>query len=82
MDYGRAPKIILAVIGIVLAGCSSKLEQQDNSQLSASQPASGEPDSKSAAGRGSGKLTEQSTLRNYLVYAALNNPGLEAAFNR
>ena len=82
MDYGRAPKIILAVIGIVVAGCGSKPEQQDASQLSASQPVSGEPDSKSAAGRESGKLTEQSTLRDYLVYAALNNPGLEATFNR
>ncbi|NIA20403.1 MAG: TolC family protein [Anaerolineaceae bacterium] len=27
-------------------------------------------------------LTEQSELSDYLVYAALNNPGLEAAFNR
>ncbi len=28
------------------------------------------------------KLTEDSTLDDYLEYAALNNPGLEAAFNR
>jgi outer membrane protein TolC len=28
------------------------------------------------------KLTEDSTLSDYLEYAALNNPGLEAAFNR
>ncbi len=28
------------------------------------------------------KLNEQSTLEDYLAYAAINNPGLEAAFNR
>ncbi len=28
------------------------------------------------------KLSEQSELPDYLIYAALNNPGLEAAFNR
>jgi outer membrane protein TolC len=28
------------------------------------------------------QLTEDSTLSDYLAYAALNNPGLEAAFNR
>ena len=28
------------------------------------------------------QLTEESTLSDYLAYAALNNPGLEAAFNR
>jgi cobalt-zinc-cadmium efflux system outer membrane protein len=28
------------------------------------------------------KLDDQSTLSDYLTYAALNNPGLEAAFNR
>ena len=28
------------------------------------------------------KLTENSTISDYLEYAALNNPGLEAAFNR
>ena len=28
------------------------------------------------------ELTENSALSDYLAYAALNNPGLEAAFNR
>ena len=27
-------------------------------------------------------LNEESTLSNYLIYAALNNPGLESAFNK
>lgn len=42
-----------------------------------------EQESKSMAGDASGAaLTDTSTLEDYLAYAALNNPGLESAFNR
>jgi len=67
---------------ILVAGCESESQQSEaffvNSNYSfLSDNATKYDDTVSLP-----KLNEQSKLPDYLTYAALNNPGLEAAFNR
>ena len=78
MNRKKKAEILLLVIGITLAGCHTAQKPDTASQSSTFSPGDVEPGS----ARQPVELTEQATLRDYLVYAALNNPGLEAAFNK
>ncbi|MHC4638457.1 MAG: TolC family protein [Planctomycetota bacterium] len=74
--------VFLVVCTILAAGCESQTHQRDtfifeSSQISLSDISTEYDDAPSLP-----TLNEQSTLSDYIAYAALNNPGLEAAFNR
>ncbi|HUU58589.1 MAG TPA: hypothetical protein VMZ50_03520, partial [Phycisphaerae bacterium] len=81
MNSRIGPATVLLGLGLSLAGCASE-----------SQPGHmgtpGRASGVSAAARYSQpeteppELTEESTLSDYLAYAALTNPALEPAFNR
>ncbi|MDR3554431.1 MAG: hypothetical protein P4L55_06740 [Syntrophobacteraceae bacterium] len=71
--------IVLAVLNIAVAGCvvipPEKAGIMSNESLLKREvlPSKGQPEELPG-------LTAKSTLNDYLVYAALNNPGLKAAF--
>jgi cobalt-zinc-cadmium efflux system outer membrane protein len=73
----------ILVVGLILFifGCRS---QYGSLEAGSSGHLSGYSDEKSLARESESlpRLDEKSTLSDYLTYAALNNPGLEAAFNR
>lgn len=83
-------KSVLKTIGamtilLVLSGCAHELNERRSAPYSLRDPDS--PRRSAAAAKNSDaprlpELTESSGLPDYLAYAALNNPGLEAAFNR
>jgi len=78
----RGKEIAVGIFTVLTISCASL-----NKHSSAGHVATVERDSGVAAGELSSKhgiprLTEQSTLSDYLEYAALNNPALEAAFYR
>lgn len=72
----------LAGVVVFLAGCASRGEREAFLRYRAvsreASPAVGDLQGND----GLPELTEGSGLTDYLAYAALNNPGLEAAFNR
>ncbi len=70
-----------AALGIALGaiGCAKK---SGFSRLSAVRRASHLTADGGGRGGALAELTEKSALADYLAYAALNNPGLEASFNR
>ncbi|MHC5082583.1 MAG: TolC family protein [Planctomycetota bacterium] len=86
--------LIVIIIGLVfsvaLTGCASsenyptpQPERSDNFQAQDRQLNSTTDRATPAASKPTlPELNESSTLSDYLAYAALNNPGLEAAFNR
>ena len=75
----------LIVVLLLTLGCAS---QEKRYELDHHSPTSRDPALGSAAAASIGhepklpNLSESSRLSDYLAYAALNNPGLEAAFNR
>ena len=75
--------LALVIIGTVGAGCASAPERAAFQELREVQRtadlASLPPH---ATSRGLPVLNENSTISDYLAYAALNNPGLKAAFHR
>lgn len=78
---GFCTSLVLAVFVIVVAGCASVPREEaaliNNQSMWEKEvlPSKGLPEELP-------ELTSQSTLKDYLVYAALNNPGLKAAFLR
>lgn len=74
--------VLWTIVFIFVAGCASQPDKSGSSQYDLinheSYLASGSPQDRQELP----VLTESSGLSDYLAYAALNNPGLEAAFNR
>ena len=81
---GHAAKFIkLSVVITLVLGCASAREKHARSELSKIEKTRYViTDNDSSTPYTLPQLTEDSTLSDYLEYAALNNPGLEAAFNR
>ena len=81
---GYTAKVIkLAFVVSLILGCASAREKHarhELSQVEKTRYVIRENDSSTP--HTIPQLTEDSTLSDYLAYAALNNPGLEAAFNR
>jgi outer membrane protein TolC len=84
----RIATITALLVGAILAGCAESLEDESYQRFMRAQQeslsawvASPNPDSQPAAGVPDGEITEDSTLRDYLAYAALHSPELEAAFD-
>ena len=72
---------IIVFLMTLLTGCASTREKQSFDDFYEVETESySRGDDAQAPGPGP-ELREQATLSDYLVYAALNNPGLEAAFN-
>ena len=75
--------LAFAVLGSVLtAGCATVKEHGVSGRYTVLQQDLHSSDSSGSARAGMPVLDDGSSLDDYLVYAALNNPGLEAAFNR
>jgi cobalt-zinc-cadmium efflux system outer membrane protein len=81
---GYATKFIKISIAVALIlGCASAREKHARRELAHVEKTRYViTESDSSTPLNLPKLTEDSTLSDYLQYAALNNPGLEAAFNR
>lgn len=85
MDKYRTSAVFVVVVLAFTLSCASEQNgyEVDSHNLTSRRFA---PNSPTAAGIAREetlpKLNESSTLSDYLTYAALNNPGLEAAFNR
>jgi cobalt-zinc-cadmium efflux system outer membrane protein len=67
--------LIFAAVALALAGCASPRERQGFDDLRMEERRSYERSDVPV-------LDDDSTLADYILYAAANNPGLEAAFNR
>jgi len=75
--------LAFAALGSVLiAGCATVKEHGVSGRYTALQAELHSSDSSGSARDNFPVLNDESTLDDYLAYAALNNPGLEAAFNR
>jgi outer membrane protein TolC len=75
--------IKLSIVISLIIGCASSREKQARSELDQVEKTRYViTESNDSTPHDLPKLTEDSTLSDYLEYAALNNPGLEAAFNR
>lgn len=70
------------ILAFLLAGCASTLERKAFQEYKETNSASYGDFEQEKSGRKLPELDEKSNLSDYLAYAALNNPGLEAAFNR
>jgi len=74
--------VLLTIVFIFVSGCTSQSNKSGANNYDPinhqSYLASGSPQDRQELP----ELTESSDLSDYLAYAALNNPGLEAAFNR
>lgn len=87
MKKNRIITIILGIsVGFLISGCTVDNDQKDFSNIKVNHYEDlgykySSPETAPNVSRLS-ELTESSSLSDYLAYAALNNPGLEAAFNR
>jgi cobalt-zinc-cadmium efflux system outer membrane protein len=74
-------RILIVLAGLLLGGCAEPIAEFPDSHrepsFSATTTSESEPVTSSAPALG-----PDATLQDYLEYAAINNPGLEAAFNR
>ncbi len=83
MEYRVLRFALLAVLGCVLiAGCATVKEHGVSGRYTALQEELRSSDSSGSARDNLPELNDESSLDDYLAYAALNNPGLESAFNR
>ena len=82
MDTHKGVMCGMAVAVVLLAGCASHGEREAFLRYREVSREAYPAGSDIQGGDGLPELNEGSDLTNYLVYAALNNPGLEAAFNR
>ncbi len=71
--------IALAVLAIIVCGCAS-IPPEERALISNKSMLEKEVMASKDLPEAAGDLTSKSTLKDYLVYAALNNPGLKAAF--
>ncbi|MHC4396731.1 MAG: TolC family protein [Planctomycetota bacterium] len=67
---------------ILVAGCESGSQQSEALLVGSNYSFLSDSAAKYEDTASLAQLNEQSGLSDYLIYAALNNPGLEAAFNR
>ena len=74
--------VVLAGLAVLVGGCSLDRPGQSNYSWQPIQRTPGLLQPAEQDESGLPELTDTSTLSDYLAYAALNNPGLEAAFNR
>jgi outer membrane protein, heavy metal efflux system len=74
--------ILVFVLCLVLSGCAVNQSKEDSKQSQRIIQETHRVDVADWKGRELPELTDSSLLSDYLEYAALNNPGLEAAFNR
>jgi outer membrane protein TolC len=74
--------LMSALAAMLAAGCYSPEQEQAFRQFKDFDKLPPVPSAGPADAKGPPPLAENSTVRDYLAYAALNNPGLEAAFNR
>ena len=75
--------LFLGLLAALYASCTSPRERQAFAELKAAAPtASRGTPARQQENRDLPPLEEKAGLPDYLAYAALNNPGLEAAFNR
>ncbi|MCJ7545089.1 MAG: TolC family protein [Phycisphaerae bacterium] len=82
MMLGRIAQAALVLVGLVTVGCAAQ-DEKAFAHYAVAGPPRLAPASNPVAGPGVlPELTETSPLSDYLVYAALNNPALEAAFHR
>ncbi len=82
MNTKLAYKAAVMVLFLSVAGCASKRERQAILRFEEISSATYAPGGDRPAGRELPDLNGQPSLEDYLAYAALNNPGLEAAFYR
>jgi outer membrane protein TolC len=82
MRLAAAVKALLVMTGILLVGCASDWQLSASVRRPGNQPDTGLESAEPVDGKALPTLTEDSGLGDYLAYAALHNPGLEAAFNR
>ena len=81
MKKHAQPAVLLSALGLLLSGCVFQdpgahwAPQGSDSRAEYQAPAAGDGQPRAPA-----ELTGESGLGDYLAYAALNNPGLEAAF--
>jgi outer membrane protein TolC len=78
----RAILLMLGLAGTLVFGCASPRERKAFEVLAAAEQTPYVSDGRPYERHDLPLLTEDSALSDYLAYAALNNPGLEAAFNR
>ena len=74
--------VFFIVWTVLAAGCESQFQQSETFFISSNYNFSSDNAIKYEDTASLPKLDEQSKLSDYLIYAAFNNPGLEAAFNR
>jgi len=74
--------VFFVVWTILVAGCESESQQSEAFLVGSNYSFLSDNAIKYENTPSLPKLNEQSKLSDYLTYAALNNPGLEAAFNR
>ena len=82
MNSRSVAATVLAAGMAFLGGCASTAEQGAFSELGRSGRASGAASTRPAEGPRQTDLPEKADLSDYLSFAALHNPGLEAAFAR
>jgi len=73
---------LVSLLGTLVFGCASPGERKAFEELAIERRTPYVAADRAYARHDLPVLTEDSTLSDYLAYAALNNPGLEAAFNR
>jgi len=82
MRLGVAAEVLAVGVSVLLAGCASSWEPAASGRPVSAQAAAPIDLAADQADDALPKLTDQSGLGDYLAYAGLNNPGLEAAFHR
>ena len=82
MDAHKGVMCGMAVAVVLLAGCASHGEREAFLRYQEVSHEAYPAASDIQGGDGLPELNDGSDLADYLAYAALNNPGLEAAFNR
>ena len=81
MKQNRAVLTLGMIVYVFLSGCATQEYPREIGQYPVGRESYRSSDP-GAVSQTLPKLTESSGLSDYLAYAALNNPGLEAAFNR
>ena len=74
--------VFFVIAAALIAGCRSESQQAEDFLVSSNYSFISDSSPEHQADEPLPKLNAQSRLSDYLTHAALNNPGLEAAFNR
>jgi len=82
MAMDRSVGILMAAVLLAAAGCASRRQPASAPPGNVVERAPHPPGGSDATENDLPTLGAESGLSDYLAYAALNNPGLEAAFNR